>query len=228
MNCFASLADDDVDEAEWEADGIPLMSFDEWRPAQEENKRARKKKGKKEAEENLQVGLHALFSLGPEVLGFEGQEQWKTLEVVMDSGAAESVAPERSAPWVQTKPSRGSTRGQIYTSASGEKLPNKGEKNLELMTDEGEWARATFQIAEVTRPLCSVSRVCDRGNKVVFGAGGGYVEHLASGKRSYFQRSHNVYVMNMHVLMGSDGHDTSEGFARQGPRTQRGQSSGSS
>lgn len=82
------------------------------------------------------------------------------------------------------------------------------------MTDEGECARGTFQIAEVTRPLCSVSRVCDQGNRVVFGAGGGCVEHLASGRRSRFHRMHNVYVMNMHVLVGNHDWEHTEGFAR--------------
>ena len=37
-----------------------------------------------------------------------------------------------------------------------------------MVTSEGNWAQATFQVAEVTRPLCSVSKMCDKGNRVVF------------------------------------------------------------
>lgn len=70
--------------------------------------------------------------------------------------------------------------------------------------------------AQVTRPLRSVSRVCDQGKRVVFGAGGGYVEHLATGQRSDFQRQHNVYIMHMHVAEGDDTTELSEGFGRRG------------
>lgn len=199
-------------------DGIPIFSRTECleSEAQEKNRKKNEKKATWE-DKDVHLSLDALFTPEPELLGFASQPKWKTLEVVVYSGAAESVAPEKLAPWIPTRPSKGSARGQTYVSASGEKLPNQGEKQLELMTDEGEWARATFQVADVTRPLCSVSRVCGQGNKVVFGSGGGYVENLATGKKSYFQRQHNVYVMNMHVLEGNDDQGHSEGFARQGP-----------
>lgn len=99
----------------------------------------------------------------------------------------------------------------------GEQLPNKGGEHAQLMTDEGERTRATFQVAEVTRPLCSVPQVCDQDNKVVFKTGRGYMEGLASGKRSYFQRPRNVHLKNMHVLVGDDDKEHSAGVAWQGP-----------
>ena len=80
-------------------------------------------------------------------------------ETEIDSGAAESVAPVQMAPWVPRQESEGSKRGQTYLSASGEKLPNMGEKKFDMVTSEGNWAQATFQVAEVTRPLCSVSKM---------------------------------------------------------------------
>ena len=51
----------------------------------------------------------------------------------------------------------------------------------------------------MTRPLCSVSKMCDKGNRVVFELGGGYVEHINSGVRTNFTRQNNVYVMDMYV-----------------------------
>lgn len=77
--------------------------------------------------------------------------------------------------------------------------------------------RDVSQVAEVTRPLCSLSRVCDQGSRVIFGAGGGHVEHIATGKRSYLQHQHNAYVMSMHVLEEGDDQEHSEGFVGQGP-----------
>ena len=90
-------------------------------------------------------------------------DQWMKIEAVMDSGAAESVAPADIAPWVPISESVGSKRGQTYMSACGEKLPNLGEKQMKVWTNEGKPAMATFQCADVTRPLCSVSKICDQG-----------------------------------------------------------------
>ena len=102
-------------------------------------------------------------------------------------------------PWVPRQESEGSKQGQTHLSASGEKLPNVGEKKFDRVTSEGNWAQATLQVAEVTRPLCSVSKMCDKGNRVVFELGGGHVEHIKSGTRTRFTRQSNVYVMEMYV-----------------------------
>ena len=63
-------------------------------------------------------------------------------------------------------------RGQIYVSASGDRLPNMGEKKLEVTTSDGQAASATYQVADVTRTLCALSRICDKGNTVTFQAEG--------------------------------------------------------
>ena len=54
----------------------------------------------------------------------------------MDSGAAESVAPPSVAPRVKIEESDGSRRGQTYLSASGDRLPNLGEKKLDVTTSD--------------------------------------------------------------------------------------------
>ena len=145
------------------------------------------------------IPVMALFSPEPEINHLKQGPRWVKLETVVDSGAAESVAPVGMAPWVPRQESEGSKRGPTYLSASGDKLPNMGEKKFDMVTPEGHWAQATFQVAEVTRPLCSVSKMCDKGNRVVFELGGGYVEHLKSGMRTKFTRQNNVYVMDMYV-----------------------------
>ena len=124
--------------------------------------------------------------------------EWVKIEVVMDSGAAESVAPADLAPWVAIQESAGSKAGRKYLSASGEVLANLGEKKIDVYTNEGQPATATFQIADVTRPLCSIARVCDQGNVVVFNSSGGYIEN-SSGQRTCFERSNNVYTLEFHA-----------------------------
>ena len=101
----------------------------------------------------------ALFSPDLEVNHIKGEPRWEKLEAVVDSGAAESVAPESMAPWVPMKASEGSKRGQTYMSASGAKLPNLGEKQFDMVTGEGIWVQATFQVAEVTLAAIGVAKV---------------------------------------------------------------------
>ena len=77
-------------------------------------------------------------------------------------------------------------------------LKNLGEKKVEVYTKEGMPAHATFQVADVTRSLCSIARVCDQGNVVVFTSDGGYIEN-AYGKRTQFERKNNVYTLQFHA-----------------------------
>ena len=124
--------------------------------------------------------------------------EWVKVETVLDSGAAESVAPSSVAPWVEVRESIGSKNGQTYQSASGTKIANQGEKKLQVVTEEGIEAEATFQIADVTRPLSAVSKICDKGNMVVFTHEGGFIQnHL--GNRTFFRRENNVYMMDLYI-----------------------------
>ena len=113
---------------------------------------------------NKQEILGAFFDKNESINHLQ-EPEWVTIEVVMDSGAAESVAPSEVAPWIETKESPGSREGREYLSASGDVLRNLGEKDLDVYTGEGVPATTTFQIADVTRPLCSIAKVCDKGNR---------------------------------------------------------------
>ena len=56
-----------------------------------------------------------------------------------------------------------------------------------------------FQLAEVGRPLISVARLVDAGNRVVFGPTGGFIAHVATGRRVQLVRDGNVYALEMHL-----------------------------
>ena len=130
---------------------------------------------------------------------------WVKVETVLDSGAAESVAPSSVAPWVKVCESIGSRNGQTYQSASGAKISNEGEKKLHVVTEDGIDAEATFQIADVTRPLSAVSKICDKGNVVVFTQEGGYIQN-GMGHRTFFRRENNVYMMDLYMRAPKDFH----------------------
>ena len=130
--------------------------------------------------------------------------RWRRITSVMDSGAADSVAPEDIASWVPVAESAGSKRGQHYLSASGDRLPNLGQKRLQVVTDEGKETTTTYQIADVTRPLCAVSKACDSGNVVVFTKEGGFVQS-PNGERTKFRRDQNVYLLDTWIREPASG-----------------------
>ena len=61
----------------------------------------------------------------------------------------------------------------------------------------------TYQVAEVTKPLNSVSKMCDAGNVVTFTAHGGTIKNLWTGTTTRFGRESGVYVLNTWVRRGT-------------------------
>ena len=67
---------------------------------------------------------------------------------------------------------------------------------LDIVTNNGNAGRVTYQIAKVSRPLNSVSEICDAGNRIVFGRNGGVIYHIESGKETYFTMSNGIYILD--------------------------------
>ena len=74
----------------------------------------------------------------------ESHPSWVKIRTVMDSGAAQSVAPPSMAPGVIIEESPGSQRGQHYISASGGRLPNMGQQKLKVQTNEGRDSKVVY------------------------------------------------------------------------------------
>ena len=126
-------------------------------------------------------------------------EGWHQIEVVLDSGAADSVCPRNMCPQFPIEDSEASKAGVYYTGANGGKLFNLGQTHVPVSLDNGSRSLATFQVADVSRPLMSVSKVCEMGNRVVFGAAGGYILNIATGATTQFIKKDGIYVFNMWI-----------------------------
>ena len=124
-------------------------------------------------------------------------EKWVKVKCIMDSGASAPVAPPDMLPNVAIRESPGSKRGQRFSSASKHKLKNLGEQRILACTEEGEATEVLFQIADISKPLVSVSAICERGNRVLFGRAGGVVINIKSGKQIPFYKENGVYVLYM-------------------------------
>jgi hypothetical protein len=142
--------------------------------------------------------------------------EWQKVTGVMDSGAADHVGNRRMSPNIPIVPSVGSKKGQCFISATGGRAPNEGEQRIEAMTEEGWNTDMNIQMTDgVQRPLFAVSKVCDRGNRVIFGRGGGVIHNLASNNLTSFRRVGGIYSLDLWMRPRQNQADRS-GFQRRG------------
>ena len=90
-------------------------------------------------------------------------------------------------------------------------MPNEGEKHLHIVTDDGSAAQIPWQVTGVRKPLMSVSKLCDRGNRVTFGRGGGVIYNVQTGQLTPFHRNGGVYTLGLWVKQNNNA-----GFQRRG------------
>ena len=129
------------------------------------------------------------------------KERYVLMKSVVDSGASVHCANREVAPHLQVVPSAGSKRGQTWSQAGqdGKAIENEGEKSIPLYTLSGAFTPTTYQVADVRKPLTSVSKICDRGNRGIFCKGGGIIQNLANGHCTPFPREGNIYTLSMWI-----------------------------
>ena len=138
----------------------------------------------------------------------DARDGWEVIKGVMDSGASESVTCPSTCPGYEAVPSRMSKAGLNYVSASGDPIPNLGEKRIQVMTENGKESTAKYQVADVSRTLNSVSEICDGGGElgqyVLFNKWGGAILNPATGRQTPFQREDGIYTLEMWVRPKGD------------------------
>jgi predicted RNase H-like nuclease (RuvC/YqgF family) len=156
-----------------------------------------------------QEHLRPLVAVEPEGINALGsQQEWEILELAVDSGATETVVNEDNIESVNTQPGMASKRGVKYEVANGVRIPNLGEKKFVAVSEEGSQRNITAQVCDVSKPLLSVKKVVDAGNRVVFDKGGSYIEDVKTGERMWMHEDHGMYMLKMYVRNAS--------FQRQG------------
>ena len=124
---------------------------------------------------------------------------WSQVSVKLDSGAVATVGPKKAAPNVAMVESYGSKNGKEYRTASGQSIPNRGEKRLEWQDKTGGVGCMTMQVTDVTSVLASVSKICDAGNEVMFTSGGGFIKNQKTGRKTEFTRRGGIYELDIWV-----------------------------
>ena len=97
-------------------------------------------------------------------------------------------------------------------------MPNLGEQVLPVTTADGRETNVSYQLADVSRALNSVSEICDAGGEdgqlVLFSKWGGQILNLQSWRKTHFEREGGIYTMGMWVRPPNAA---SSVFPRQGP-----------
>lgn len=122
-------------------------------------------------------------------------------KITIDSGAAESVMPVeflKAQPMEATSEDKKKAR---YIAANGDVMYNAGQKKVKFKTKDGNISSITFQATGVRKPLAAVSRIVEKGNKVVFSPSGSYIQNLATGKKVEIEQEKGTYVMNVNFMI---------------------------
>ena len=141
---------------------------------------------------------------------------WTPIEVIVDSGACETVMPRSMCSHIEVVPSEQSKAGVEYQVASGLDIPNLGERRCEIFAEGNSKSMLMhFQVADVHKPLLSLSRAADMGFTSHLGPEGGYIEDTQTGERMAVQRRGNLYILQMWVRSAPEANNN-QGFAGRG------------
>jgi hypothetical protein len=138
----------------------------------------------------------------------------KTITIALDSGAGNHVAGPSDVEGFSIEPSRASRKGLGFIAANGAKILNLGEARVAMKEPtNGQTINSTFQVAEVSRPLYSVSKICDEGCEVHFCGTHAWVTK-GDVEIARFDRERGLYVAEM--ILGKPSESKPAGFRRQG------------
>lgn len=98
---------------------------------------------------------------GKEMCNLQTQGEWETVKVTIDSGAAYNVMPEGMLPYLKTEDGR--KKGVEYIVANGNPIPNKGERRVHTVTEQGQFINFLIQVTDVNKILISVGQRCEAG-----------------------------------------------------------------
>ena len=127
------------------------------------------------------------------------ESQPRVIRVALDSGAGDHVASPADLEGFVVEESPGSKANKHFIAANGQRIANHGQVQARVLHDKlGTSFGSTFQVAEVSRPLYSVSKMCDAGAKVTIDAREALV-HKGGRLLARFERQGGLYLADFTV-----------------------------
>ena len=123
--------------------------------------------------------------------------------LTLDSGCCDHIVDMADAPGYAAvlHPSPGSQRNQQFVVGNGERVANRGQIKLRMKTkdDDGLLMSSVFQVAEITRPLMSVCRICDQDMVCIFEKDHARVVDKDGNVVARFNRDGGLYTCTMRL-----------------------------
>ena len=141
----------------------------------------------------------------------KGNESWTKVSAIVDSGAVEHVLPEEWLPTAPMEASPGSKSGKKYLSATGQEIPNKGQKKIIRKTRESQSRGIVFQIAPVRKALISAAKMNDAGNDINLRGDRPHIMNVKTKQVIALRKEGKTYVFDLWTKSGE-----ASGFTRRG------------
>ena len=114
--------------------------------------------------------------------------------LLVDSGAAVHVCPR----WYVGSRSIEKSERLDLRSANGEPIVSYGAVEVPVQCSRDVVARIKFNVADVAKPILSVSKLIEKGYNVCFAGDKSYIER--NGKKLYLKAGNGVFYIETHVL----------------------------
>jgi len=92
------------------------------------------------------------------------------------------------------KPTSDSERGIGFVAANGSRMENYGGTQVKF-EKYGKVRAMNFEVTDCKKPLASVAKIVDRGNRVVFDQDESYIFNKQTGEKIILERERGTFVM---------------------------------
>lgn len=119
---------------------------------------------------------------------------WREIELTFDSRACDTVLPLDMCPEIAVQESESQRKGLEYEVANGETIDESERQCMLMKVGTTNPKRTTFQVADVHKPLLSISKVSDAGFACHLNGMGGYLLDVYTGDKVPIMRRCTLYV----------------------------------
>ena len=114
-----------------------------------------------------------------------------------DSGACDNVIDPADVPMYDVTESAESKRGDGFSSATNEEIPNLGDLKIPMLTREGTVRGMKMCAAPVARPLASVRKMNEAGHVVVFDLDGSFILNKSTGEINMLRHEGGNFMLDV-------------------------------
>ena len=159
--------------------------------------------GTQNGREETTVRSISLLTVADECIGSVRGDGWEEVDLVVDSGASETVIGPDMVQSVDAVEGPAYRQGIKYEVANGVRIPNLGEKKFFGVSEEGLKSQMKAQVCDINKGLLSVRGMVDLDQRVVFEKAGGYIEDCRTGKKMWMTEDRGLYMLKMWITPNS-------------------------